>query len=123
MSHTTKHKEKVSDRKLFCDLAEKLGYKITESLSGGVKLYGSNIVKDAIAIHIEGWEYPLAITEDGTIHYDHFGSQHGTMEKLQDLMCSYNEQVTLKNIPMDQVQNYYFETMDDGSRKLVMEYA
>lgn len=120
MSHVTKHSVKVSDLKLFCHIAKELGYQVGEK--GTVRLYGSNIVKDAVPVHITGWNYPLAITADGAIHYDHFGSQHGTMEKFHELMMGYNEQVTIRNIPMDLVHNYWTATLEDGRRKLVLEY-
>jgi len=122
MSHTTVHKEKVSDTNLFLDIAEQMGYKVVRD-KGKVNLYGSNSVEDAVSVHIEGWGIPLAIDKNGNVHYDHFGSQYGTMEKLHSLMTNYNEQVVVKNIPMDTVTGYYFETQEDGTRQLVMEYA
>ena len=120
MSHVTVSKEKVSDLVLFVSIAAKLGYGV--KMDTTVQMYGSNRIENATSVHITGWNYPLAIDKEGHIHYDHFGSGYNTMEKFHELMCTYNEEVTVRNIPMEEVQGYYLQTNDQGERQLVMNY-
>ena len=120
MSHTSIYGLKIKDIDLLCEIAKKKGFK---TIQGNLqsKLFATTI--DCIAsIHIEDWNYALAIKENGEILYDHFGSKPGSMEKFHSLIQDYNQEITMKNIPMDMVQNYYTEKID-GGRKLVIEYV
>lgn len=122
MSHTTTYQHVVTNVKTFCEAARAKGYKVIEE-GVEVSLYGSNKVSNAVAsIHIPGWRYQIAITQKGELMYDHFGSAHGTMEKLHELMQDYNVAVTLDGIPMDIVQSYQLEELENGDKEIVLEY-
>lgn len=125
MSHITKYQHVISDVKTFCQLAREKGFSVVEATEGiDVRLFGSNTVKDAQAsIHIEGWKYAVAINQKGEILYDHWGSKAGSMERLHQLMQDYNQTVIFNNIPMDIVDGYHVEELENGDKQLVLTYA
>jgi hypothetical protein len=120
MSHITKYKERVTDLQTFMQVAPLHGeFKMTET----VQMFGSQAVNAACQVKLPGWRYAVAIGKDGSIYYDHFGSQPNTMEKLGVMLQDYNEQATAKVVPYDRVNNHYTEMKENGDRKLVLEYA
>jgi len=118
MSHVTTYSQKIKDLDLFLSLAAQYG--IVTIGGCEVNLF-TTPVKAIAKVHLEGWAYPLAITKDGEVLYDHFGSQSNSMETFHNLLSCYNENVVMKNIPMEIVSSYYLEDIKDG-RKLVLEY-
>lgn len=119
MSHTSKYEMEIKDINLFCEKAKQLGYIVIQG-KGQSKLF-TRAVDCVASVKIEGWNYPLAITEKGEILYDHFGSQPESMEKFHSLVQDYNEELVMQNLPMDMIHNYYTEKIKDG-RKLILEY-
>ena len=87
-----------------------------------VKQFGSNQVECVASVMLPGWRYPIAITSEGELKYDHFGSAPNTMELLGGLVQRYNEEVISLNIDYSQVQNFYKEKLPHGSLKMVFEY-
>jgi hypothetical protein len=122
MSHTTKYGHLITNIPKFCEVAEGKGYKVNQGLHT-VHLYGSNNVKAIASIKIEGWKYAVAIQEDGSLLYDHFGSKAGTMERLGGLMQDYNEVITKPEIPYEDLNSWDTVDLENGDRKLIMEYA
>ena len=123
MSHISTYEHSVTKVNLFCQLARDAGYTVIEE-GIDVSMFGSNTVKNAIAsIHIDGWKYRIAIDQKGNILYDHWGSEAGSMEKLHKLMQTYNEEAILQDIPLDIVNNFYTEELENGDRKLILEYG
>lgn len=120
MSHTTTHKQVITNKRLFLQTCKSRGYKVKETDT--VQLYGSNQVKSVASVHIPGWRYEIALTEDGRLQYDHFGSDPGTMEKLGETLQEYNINATLEEVPFDQITNHYQENLEGGQIKLVLEY-
>jgi len=120
MSHTTKYKEMITDVDLFCQKAEELGHEVVRTKMK-FRLYGSNEVDGVASVKVKGWSIPLVISEKGEIFYDHFGSATGSMENFHSLLQDYNQDLTINNLPMDIVQNYYMEEIEEG-RKIVIEY-
>lgn len=121
MSHTTTHKEKITDKNLFLDVCKNRGYQVTDK-TGSVKLFGSNQVIAVASIEIPGWRYPVALTEDGKLQYDHFGSEPGTMELLGEALQQYNEIATMKEVPFELIANHWIEELPNGDRQLILEY-
>lgn len=124
MSHVSTYAQKITDVDLFCQTAKDKGYEANIfGEKGKVGLYGSNQVEAIAWVKIDGWRYPLAITADGEVKYDHFGSKQGTMELLGELCQDYNQRVVEKHIDYSMVDNYYTEQLPNGDRKLVLEYG
>ena len=123
MSHISTYAHSITKVNLFCQLARDAGYSVIEE-GVDVSLFGSNTVKDAVAsILIDGWKYRIAIDQKGNILYDHWGSGSGTMEKLHKLMQTYNEEAILQDIPLDIVNNFFAADLENGDRKLTLEYG
>jgi len=120
MSHITQYNERVKDIKTFLEVAPLHG-KLT--MVESVKMFGSQTQDAVCQVELPGWRYPVAISKDGSVYYDHFGSQPNTMEKLGGMLQDYNEQATAKVVPYDRVNNHYTEQLENGDRKLVLEYA
>jgi len=119
MSHVTKYEMEIKDINLFCEKAKQLGYTVFQG--DRIETLFSRQVNCIASVKVEGWKYPLAITEKGEVLYDHFGSKPGSMEKFHSLVQEYNEELVMQNLPMDMIHNHYTEKVEDG-RKLVLEY-
>jgi len=123
MSHNTTYGKRISDLSTLCIVAQKHG-EIVSGPNLEVRLFGSHVVKNAVAeIKLPGWKYPIAVTADGDIIYDHWGSQSGTMDKLHLLVQDYNIAATENVIPYDEVTNVSMETLPNGDKKMVLEYS
>lgn len=121
MSHISTYTVKIKNLDLFLNCAVTRGHKILKGQQV-VKQFGSNQVDAIASVKLEGWGYPLAITETGEIKYDHFGSMPNTMERLGELCQFYNEEVISMNIDYSKVQNFFKEKDKEGNVKLVFEY-
>ena len=119
MSHVSTYGKKITNVKFFCEKAKELGYEVVQG-DLTVRLF-TNPVKCIASIKVKGWISPLAIKENGEILYDHFGSKPGSMENFHHLLDTYNQDTIMQNLPMDMIQNYYIEEVEDG-RKLVLEF-
>lgn len=123
MSHTTTYKQKVKDVDLFCMICENRGYRVRKGENLSVHHFSTQAVNNCKAeILIDGWRYPLAITEDGGIHYDHFGSGPNTMEKLGETLQEYHNDLIFKNLDMTQINSYQTSTNEDQDIILTLEY-
>ena len=92
MSHTTTYEQKVTDVPLFAQVCEKLGHKVklADSTNMTVGHFGGNTVANCAAeVHMQGWKYPIAVKEDGSLLYDHWGSKPNTMNHLKKAMQNY----------------------------------
>jgi hypothetical protein len=122
MSHTTIYDHKVTNVPLFLTVARGLGHKVSKTNT--VHHYGSTVVNDAVAsVHLKGWRYPLAVTKDGEIHYDHWGSAPKTIEHLGTLMQEYYTELVRTNIPHEDIQ--YSNVVTDetnGDRVITLVY-
>lgn len=120
MSHITKYDERVTDLQTFMQVAPLHGeLTMTET----VQMFGSQSVNAVCQVKLPGWRYAVAIDKDGAIYYDHFGSEYNSFDKLGEMLQDYNQQATEKVVPYDRVNNHYTEMLDNGDRKLVLEYA
>jgi hypothetical protein len=122
MSHVTVHGQKITDISRLCNIASKKGYDVYEE-SQFVKLYGRTAIKALASIKITDWRFPLAITPEGEIKYDHFGSKPGTMELFGEMLQEYNESLTFDHIPFDEINSYSIESNEKGDRILTLEYG
>ena len=120
MSHISKYDKKVNDIKKFLSIAIALGHEVKEVEEVG--MFGGQRVEAVAQVHLKDWRYPLAVDKKGAIHYDHFGSAPNTMDHLGELYGNYSLSRTIDLIPFDEVESYHVEEMEDGNKKLVMEY-
>lgn len=123
MSHVSVYKTIIKDVPLLCNLANDLySYKVREE-SHSVNFWGRLNTKAIASIHIKGWKYPIAITKEGEIHYDHFGSEPNTMSKLGTLLQEYCVSLITNKIPTDKVKSFYStKTKDTGDYLLTLEF-
>ena len=122
MSHVSTYKGKVKNLPKFQEACKKLLGVDCVMGNHVVGQYGSNRVDAVASVTLPGWRYAVAIDKDGSVLYDHFGSSGAdTMEKLGELMQTYNEEVI-----MDQAwsvaENVYTEHLANGDKVIVMEY-
>ena len=123
MSHNTTYNKRISDLSTFCKVAQKHG-NVVSGPNLEVRLFGNHVVKDAAAeVKLPGWKYPIAITAEGDVIYDHWGSQSNTMDKLHLLVQDYNIAAVEKAIPYYEVENVSMETLPNGDKKMVLEYS
>ena len=122
MSHTSTYKVKIKDVDLLCKTAEELSYQVTRG-NHIVNLWSDNNVQAVASIKIDGWRFPIAITSEGNILYDHFGSKPNTMEKLGSLIQRYGLDLIRNNLPFDKIR--YFDMVnkeDTGDFVLTLSY-
>jgi len=101
MSHISTFKHKVSDINAFKKVCLAHGIDIKEAKQG--ESISGNFWKDQTArgvakVQLSKWRYPLIICEDGSILYDNFGSQTGSMDQFGDLLQDYNIEVVKQKV-------------------------
>lgn len=97
MSHNTKIEFAVKDWELLEEVAKSIGATITIGENLVVNMYSGNEVTNARAkVHLPGWKYPMAITKEGELIYDHWGSKANTMTQLVKLRNEYTLKATEK---------------------------
>ena len=93
--------------------------KINFSEGKEVKMYGT--VKDAsLSFKLDGWRFPIAVKADGTIQYDNWGSNIGSMDRLGEVIQDYNTMVITDEAMMF-ASNVYSERMKDGNVLLTIQ--
>lgn len=120
MSHNSRHKMKLKNLDALKSVLEEKGISFRENCV--VKMYGSNSAKAALAFKLKGWKYEVAVSENGEITYDHFGSRPNTMHLLGETVQAYNkEAITLKAWEWGLTTNVQEEKVKDGI-KLILEF-
>jgi len=71
-------------------VAKKLGHRIEHNVV--TTLYDGRKVKGS-AIYIQGWDYPIAISETGEVVYDNHLGRWGDQRKLDELLQQYAKHV------------------------------
>ena len=122
MSHIYTYGKKVTDLTLFAHVCSLKGYSIELGENLLVRQFGRNTVKAVAAIKIPGWKYDIAITKDGELKYDNWGAESNSMDKLSQTFQDYYELGTLNEVPWEKVHNHTIETLQNGDRKLVLEF-
>lgn len=122
MSHVSTYGQKIADIDRFVETCKQLGYEVrTGNIT--VTQFGRNQVKAVAAVKLAGWRYEVAICSDGTLKYDHFGSEANSFERLGESIQTYHEAVIKDGIPYDEIEDWNIEVNDNGDRKIVLEYA
>lgn len=118
MSHISKYKMKIKDRNTLKATLGKNNIKFRENCT--VKMFGSNKVEAELAFKLPGWKYECAITKDGEIMFDHWGSKSNTFEQLGKVIQLYNKDAIIAKA-FGVTKNFWEEKCEEGI-KLVLEY-
>lgn len=124
MSHISIYKQVIKDLDTMEKLCKRHGIKHRVAASGAiliVKQYGSNEVKAKMGIHLKGWGYEIAITAEGKINYDNWGSESGSMDRLGRLVQEYNKEVILQQAYMS-ASNVTVSENTSGVVEIELEY-
>lgn len=122
MSHISEYGHKVADIEYLQTVCDQLGIelKVGEQL---VSTYGGQSEDAVASMHLEGWQYPIAIKKDGTIAYDHWGSDSGSFDRLGEVVMAYNEVAMVAEFWADgEGHNCYDTKLLDGEKLLVFEF-
>lgn len=84
MSHTMNIKTELKDVAALAEACKRLGLK---TQYGKVRLYGSQ--ETGAGVFLPGWNYPIVVTDDGTVKYDNYGGRWGNIEELHKLEAYY----------------------------------
>ncbi len=84
MSHTMDIQMELHDRRALEVACRRLNIKVEP---GKHKLHAS--VEDGIGVFLNGWRYPIVITENETIRYDNYNGHWGNIQKLHELEAYY----------------------------------
>lgn len=122
MSHISEYKQVIQDPDMFLEVCEQLGY---ETRRGDliVKQFGRNEVRAIGSVALPGWNYEVALTEDGKLKYDHWGSESNSFENLGLTIQRYNDAKVRTEIPYDAIEDWTTEELPNGDKKIVLEYA
>lgn len=120
MSHTSKHRTKISDIREIAKIARANGHDVRTGKWMVVKLWDSEVPAE-IAIKLKGWKYEIAITKEGNIMYDAFGTPVPEVLHLRDLIVAYNEKVIMKNIPMDKINSLWVNNVGE-KKEITLTY-
>ena len=123
MSHVSKYKHKVKNLSALKSVLEREGIPYKENCT--VNLYGSNRVKADLAFKLPGWRYEVAVTKEGELMYDHYGSQSNTLQKLGETVQAYNKEVIMARVyglMAEGVSTNWWEEVTKEGTKLILEY-
>ena len=119
MSHTSTYKFKLKNHTVLKNILEQKGIEYRENCV--VNMYGRNNVNADLAFKLPGWQYECAVTKDGTVHFDHWGSQANSFGELGSLVQEYNKEAIIEKVY--NIGKYaYEETLKNGSILLTVEY-
>ena len=121
MSHISTYNTKIQNIDSFLDVCKQKGYDVQKGVHT-IRQFGSNQVDCVGSVLIEDWRYRIAVTQEGELKYDHFGSKPNTMELLGKTIQEYNDVLLGAEIPYDEIQNHYKETLENGDIRVVLEY-
>lgn len=113
MSHTMNVKVELHDREALEAACRKLGLKVEE---GRFQLYSS--VEEGIGVYLPGWKYPVVIKRDGTVAYDNYGGQWGSIKELSKLKAYYG----LEKAKIEARKKGYsvHESVDEKKKQLIL---
>jgi len=118
MSHVSKYKSKVGNLDTLKTVLDDSNISYSENCI--VKMFGVNEVEAELAFKLPGWQYQCAVTKDGEIMFDHWGSESNSFDELGRLIQSYNkEAITAKAFGI--TKNFWEEKCEAGI-KLVLEF-
>jgi len=127
MSHNTTFESNINDLSIAKRVVEELGGSFIDLGSEQqIRLYGGNTALGVARIEMPGWRYPIAVTKDGNLVYDHFGANSGSMDKFHKFLQRYNQEVLEEGLARQaaegKISGYYMERGNDGELAYVINY-
>lgn len=118
MSHINSYTQiQIKDKNLFLEKAKETGatFEIASNTNGlTVEMFGSQKVDNAFAaIKFEGWRYPVALCNDGTLKYDHWGSPSSSIEHLHKAVQEYAKAHILNHLPLEASSHFVRTTKNE----------
>lgn len=95
MSHNSQLEFEVKDMDLLIGVVDLIGgiVKVGEQT---VQLFTRDQLQARAIVNLPGWRYPVVVTKDNKLVYDHWGSERDTMKYLYDMTNEYTLRVTEK---------------------------
>lgn len=121
MSHVSEYGQKVRDKDMFLEVCEQLGYPVRRG-DLTIRQFGRNKVRGVAGIKLPGWKYEIALTEDGKLLYDHWGSAPDTMDTLGLTIQRYNDAKVRTEIPYDEIEDWSQTELENGDKEIVLVY-
>lgn len=116
MSHVATLNTLVKDFSLVAQIAEAKGWSF-DSVMAKRMIYVTS--KVGAALKPTGWAYPIVISEEGSLHYDHYNGQWGNPELLQEFTHEYTTQLNLQDLQMAGMSAYVAETQRNSEGQVV----
>jgi hypothetical protein len=124
MSHIYTYDANIKNALLFLKTCKDAG--ATQITTGEhlVNQYGSNQVPAIASCLLPDWRYPIAITSEGSIKYDHWGAKNGqlSMTTLTNCIQGYWKEEVSQAIDWMEVTDYREMKLDNGDVKLILMY-
>ena len=117
MSHVSTYGQKIKDLGALQTACEELGFEFVEG-EQTVQQYGRNAIQAVASFRPKGWKYSIAVTEEGEVQYDHWGSQSDTMQHLGRTLQRTN-QISIENECWD--KSITTETLENGDLRMIIE--
>jgi len=120
MSHISTYQTKVNVS-TFINICKKHGLEVIEGKQT-VHQFGRNKVDCIASVLLPGWRYKVAITKNGEVKYDHFGSKVNSFDQLGKLIQEHNVELVNQNIPHHEVSIVTEISKDNGDIIIELEY-
>jgi len=116
MSHTVKIESQIKDLDALEMACREVGAQFTRCTS--VKLFASTPEKAVASVKLKGWNFPVAVKEDGTLAFDNYGGSWGRIERLNELKQQYGAAVVRRT--MGAGWRIAQQSQPDGSLRMVL---
>ena len=120
MSHVSKYRIKIGDLTALKTALTKKGIEYREDTT--VSMYGSNKVPAAIAFKLKGWRYECAVSKEGDIKYDHFGSDYDSMPRLGETIRDANKEAIMAKLWSHSTNFWENKNESTGVIKITAEF-
>lgn len=117
MSHLATLNMLVKDLTLVAQIAQEKGWGFEAQIKARQSFAG--VTKEGSALQIPGWKYPIIITEQGDLLYDHYNGNWGNPVQLQEFVHEYTTQLNLQDLQMAGMSAYVTETSVNEAHQIV----
>ena len=93
MSHTAHIETKLMDASCIEKACERLG--LSCKLNSSAKFYDGEVHTGTV-VKIDGWRYPIVISENGTVHMDNYNGSWGNISDFNKLKMYYGAEKAKK---------------------------
>ncbi len=85
MSHVINLDVRVKDPAILAEVAREKGLEVREQET--VQFYSGT--RTGMSVRLHGWNYPIVVDGEGTVHYDNWKGHWGSIQELHRLMQDY----------------------------------